>query len=104
MLGTCTRSPAASGVDESNKPTANIENDNTAPANGPAIEISTFVLRSGRIDLNKKLKIDEQHYLELLSHCLIKKIIFYIMSVRDSLSPVFHKYNKRQKHLVLSLH
>lgn len=52
MLGTCTKSPAASGFDESNKPTQNIENDSTAPAIGPAAEMSTFVLRSGRIDLN----------------------------------------------------
>lgn len=53
-LGTCTKSPAASGFDDSKRPTANIEKDNAAPENGPASETSTFVLRSGRMDLNYK--------------------------------------------------
>lgn len=32
----------------------NIDKDNEAPANGPDKEISTFVFRSGRMDLNYK--------------------------------------------------
>lgn len=52
MLGTCTKSPATSGFDERRRPTANIENDSTAPAKGPASDMSTCVLLSGRIDLN----------------------------------------------------
>lgn len=52
MLGTCTRSLAASGLVDRNRPTANMETESAAPANGPASEMSTFVLRSGRIDLN----------------------------------------------------
>lgn len=54
MLGTCTRSPVALGLDESSRPTANIDSDNAAPAIGPASDMSTFVLRSGRTDLNYK--------------------------------------------------
>lgn len=61
MLGTCTKSPAAPGFDESNSPTANIEKDRAAPATGPAIDMSTSVLRSGRIDLNcTKIIVDKQ--------------------------------------------
>ena len=56
MLGTCTKSPAATGFDEISRPTANIEKERAAPANGPAREMSTFVLRSGIIDLNYKDK------------------------------------------------
>lgn len=56
MLGTCTISAAASGFDESSSPTANIESDSVAPANGPAREMSTFVFLSGRIDLNCKIQ------------------------------------------------
>lgn len=52
MLGTCTKSPAASGLDERRRPTANIENDSTAPAKGPESDTSTCVLLSGRMDLN----------------------------------------------------
>ena len=51
-LGTCTKSPVVSGFDERRRPTANIENDNTAPAKGPASDMSTCVLLSGRMDLN----------------------------------------------------
>ena len=52
MLGTCTKSPVVSEFDESSRPTANIEQDSIAPANGPASDMSTFVLLSGRMDLN----------------------------------------------------
>lgn len=56
VLGTCTKSAATSGFDESSSPTLNIEKDNAAPANGPASEISTFAFWLGRIDLNYKIK------------------------------------------------
>lgn len=54
MLGTCTNSSVALGLDERRRPTENIDNDSAKPANGPASEMSTFVLRSGRMDLNCK--------------------------------------------------
>lgn len=74
-LGTCTNSPAAVGFVESSRPTANIEKESTAPAKGPASEMSTFVLRSGRIDLNYMIKISNQQYIH-------------------SSSSIFHKYKK----------
>lgn len=52
VLGTCTKSPNPAGFDESNNPTQNIDKERATPAKGPANAISTFVLRSGSIDLN----------------------------------------------------
>jgi hypothetical protein len=52
MLGTCTKSLAATGLVESDSPTPSIATDNRPPAKGPANEMSNFAVRSGRMDLN----------------------------------------------------
>lgn len=86
MLGTCTKSPAASGFDESSKPTENIAQDSAAPAKGPASEMSTFVLRSGRIDLNyRKFTVNECKIPGNTRSLLPKRLITFYTSINFTL-------------------